>query len=83
VRRSRSGWAWVDGGDAPLAEESEAYEVMITGAGFARQFRVPQPHHVYGPSEQASDGASGSVTIEVAQIGTHARSRKATMMLFL
>jgi hypothetical protein len=83
ARRSRSGWAWVNGADAPLGEQSEAYEVTISGAGFERRARAAQPSYVYGPSEQASDGASGSVTIAVAQIGTHARSRNATRILVL
>ena len=29
TRRSRAGWIWADGGDAPLVEESERYRVTI------------------------------------------------------
>lgn len=27
--RSRAGWGWIDGRDAPLAEESEAYRLVF------------------------------------------------------
>lgn len=29
VRRSRAGWRWVDGADAPLGEEREGWEVQL------------------------------------------------------
>ena len=32
VRRSRAGWRWIDGVDAPLGEETEAYRVTLTDA---------------------------------------------------
>ncbi len=35
MRRSRAGWRWIDGVDAPLAEEAERYRVTITPAGEA------------------------------------------------
>jgi hypothetical protein len=33
VRRSRAGWRWIDGVDAPLAEEAEAYRAAVRGDG--------------------------------------------------
>lgn len=32
ARRSRLGWRWIDGADAPLGEEQEAYRLTITTA---------------------------------------------------
>lgn len=32
VRRSRGGWRWLDGVDAPLGEEAQAYQVVATAA---------------------------------------------------
>jgi len=37
TRRSRAGWAWVDGADAPLVEEREAYRVTLTNGDGTRQ----------------------------------------------
>ncbi|WP_298093487.1 phage tail protein, partial [uncultured Sphingomonas sp.] len=31
IRRSRAGWRWLDGVDAPLGEEREAYRVSVDG----------------------------------------------------
>jgi hypothetical protein len=44
VRRSRDGWGWADGVDAPLAEESEAYRIVVTpdqGAGWTETTTTP------------------------------------------
>ncbi|UUL82120.1 phage tail protein [Sphingomonas qomolangmaensis] len=35
TRRSRAGWRWIDGVDAPLAEEAERYVVRVAGAELA------------------------------------------------
>lgn len=81
VRRSRLGWAWPSGADTPLAEETEAYRVTISGSGFERSATVEQPELTYSVADQASDGAAGAMLIEVAQIGTHAVSRTASTTL--
>ena len=33
IRRSRAGFAWIDGADAPLAEESERYRIELWYSG--------------------------------------------------
>src|SRR3546814_11179567 len=33
IRRSRQGWGWIDGVDAPLGEESERYRVTLRQLG--------------------------------------------------
>jgi hypothetical protein len=79
VRRSRVGWAWLSGNDAPLGEESESYSVGLSGAGFARNLTVSEPSYHYTAAEQAADGLAGTLAIAVAQIGTAAQSRPALL----
>jgi hypothetical protein len=44
VRRSRAGWRWIDGADAPLVEEREAYRVTVSGGdGSSRTVEVDAP----------------------------------------
>jgi hypothetical protein len=83
VRRSRSGWAWLDGADAPLVEEVERYEVTISGGALKRQVAVTEPAFLYPAADQAADGASGTIEIGVSQIGTHARSRPAALTIVI
>jgi hypothetical protein len=75
VRRSRSGWSWLDGGDAPLAEESEAYRLTLSGEGFERTITPGEPFYLYTAAEQAADGLAGTLSIQVCQLGTVTASR--------
>lgn len=77
TRRSRSGWAWIDGLDAPLGEEREAYSLTIRSGGATRSVSVDRPSWVYSAADQLGDGAAGPFTINVAQIGTWAPSHPA------
>jgi hypothetical protein len=81
VRRSRLGWSWASGSDTPLGEESEAYRVTLSGAGFERSSTTGSPSHLYTVAEQAADGLSGALGISVTQIGTYAVSRPATLLV--
>lgn len=81
VRRSRSGWAWLSGSDTPLGEETEAYRLEISGAGFARTVTCATPAYLYTEAQQAEDGVSGPLTIDVVQIGTYASSRPAILIV--
>jgi hypothetical protein len=74
VRRSRQGWAWLSGSDAPLGEEAELYHLAIAGAGFERIADVAAPAYLYTAAERAADG-SGPIQIKVTQAGTFATSR--------
>jgi len=72
TRRSRTGWAWLEG-DAPLGEESEHYRLEIMpSTGSPRAVSVSTPHYDYTLAEQAMDGAAGTtaLTIAVAQLGS-------------
>ncbi len=81
TRRSRSGWAWIDGADAPLGEERELYRLAISGPGFARTEELALPNFLYDAAMQAADGAAGALAIAVRQIGDHGASRPATFIL--
>lgn len=69
VRRTRiDGDSWL-GLDVPLGEEVESYVVRISRAGSVlRERTVTTPFCTYSLAEQLSDGATGALTIEVAQI---------------
>ena len=77
VRRSRAGWPWLDGVDAPLGEDAERYRVVITpAAGIARTVETGGPLYDYTPAEQAADGvdAPATVSISITQLGARAPS---------
>ncbi len=60
TRRSRAGWRWIDGVDAPLSEEVESYRVTVTAGGTSREVDVPAPFVAVTAAERA---ASASVTV--------------------
>jgi hypothetical protein len=74
TRRSRLGFAWVDGIDAPLGETSEQYRVVLTGAGSELDYSVGQPSLTVSATDLATLGA-GEIAIDVRQIGDFASSR--------
>lgn len=69
TRRTRiDGDSW-SSGDVPLGETFEAYFVRIWSGGFIRrEVEVSTSTFDYFAAQQASDGASGVITFEVAQI---------------
>ncbi len=84
IRRSRDGWRWADGVDAPLAEETEAYVVRITPSnGQSRELYVTSATALYSAADRAADTTADavSITIEVRQIGTLQPSLAATLFL--
>ncbi len=85
-RRSRDGWRWNDFVDAPLAEESEGYEVRITpNVGVSRTILLPEIGWTYGQAEQNLDASGGAttVTVSVRQIGTFGPSRPCVLNIAL
>ena len=77
TRRSRSGWAWLDNGDAPLGEDAERYRLVATlSGGRARSVELGALGWDYSLADQALDGATapGAVTVSVVQLGTYAAS---------
>jgi hypothetical protein len=77
VRRSRQGWAWSSGADTPVAEEQELYRLTFNGQ---RSAEASQPWHFYSDGDRAADGP-GPVAVEIVQLGTHASSRPATVII--
>lgn len=69
VRRSRLGWAWIDGRDVPLGEEAEAYLI-----DFADDRRA----EVAAPEITLASGAPAPVALR--QRGTHAVSAPAAIL---
>lgn len=81
VRRSRIGWSWLSGTDAPLGEENERYSLVLSASGFERVIDLGVAHYVYSVSQQAQDGLTGPLAVKVLQIGTRARSRAAEIIV--
>jgi hypothetical protein len=82
TRRSRQGFAWVDGTDAPLGEAREQYSVAITGSLGAIELTSDQSNVVVPGMTVASVGA-GLASIEVRQIGDFAASHPAQLVINL
>ena len=86
VRRSRNGWRWLDGADAPLVEEAERYAVtMIPDAGPTRTSEQPEPRLIYPASARIADRASGATRLEfsICQIGSLGLSRPTRLNISL
>ena len=78
VRRSRAGWRWIDGVDAPIAEETEAYRVTLTDAtGAVRTVDTDRPLLVVA----GADLGPRPLAIAVRQRGTFGESDAATTVL--
>ena len=77
VRRSRAGWRWIDGADAPLAEEAEAYAITIASPGHPeRRIDTTAPGIVI-----ADDLHASGTTIAVSQRGSNGESPRTTLTL--
>ena len=76
TRRSRAGWRWIDGVDAPLAEEVEAYRVTVTAGGASHNVDVAEPLVVVTAAERV-----GSVSIAVRQRGVFGESLGASLIV--
>ncbi len=76
TRRSRAGWRWIDGVDAPLAEEIEAYRVTVTAGGTSRAVDVAEPFVSITAAERV-----GSVSIAVRQRGVFGESLAAELIV--
>ena len=85
TRRSRDGWRWSSGGDVPLGEESERYDVRILrGAEVKRRVETGEPAWLYGAAmiaqDMAGSGGEGCI-LEIRQIGSRAMGRPARLAL--
>jgi hypothetical protein len=80
TRRSRSGFAWVDGVDAPIGETREQYRVVLTGAVTSLERGAGEPRLTVTSADLAALG-SGAIVIEVQQVGDFAASRPARLTI--
>ncbi|MEG3163792.1 phage tail protein [Sphingomonas sp. PB2P19] len=76
VRRSRAGWGWIDGVDAPIGEEIEAYRVTVSGAGGTRIVACTTPEIALTAAERAA-----GVTVSVRQAGVFGESNAAALVV--
>lgn len=74
TRRSRAGWRWIDGVDAPLAEEREAYRVTIATDLGVRDVDVVLPSVSITAAER-----TGAVSVVVRQRGMFGESSAAEL----
>jgi len=85
TRRSRNGWRWNDGVDAPLVEERELYRIqLVQGGTLIRAAESGEARWIYDADAIAADrarGFSGAVIAEIRQIGTHGVGRAASVGL--
>lgn len=86
IRRSRTGWDWLDGVDAPLSEENEVYHVsMVPDVGPAFTETVGTASLVIPASRLAAFQAAGAtrLALSVRQLGKLAQSRETTIDIML
>ncbi len=86
IRRSRNGWRWLDGVDAPLGEEAERFQVtIIPDVGPRRTSGTLEARLTYSAQDRAADRSVGAtrVLIEICQAGSFGLSRPASIALSL
>jgi hypothetical protein len=76
TRRSRAGWRWIDGVDAPLVEERERYRVTLDTPAASRSVETDAPLLALTAADRA-----GGVAIGVRQIGSFGESAAATCFI--
>jgi hypothetical protein len=87
TRRSRTGWRWTDGADAPLGEEQELYHLEWVDGGVV--FRTADvavqsfPYDAASASADRAAGHAGPITVTVCQIGIFGPGRTASLNLTL
>lgn len=79
-RRSRLGWAWVDGVDAPLDAASELYRLRLEGSVSAVDVETQAPEASFTAAQVASLGA-GPILVSAMQVGDLGVSRPATLSI--
>jgi hypothetical protein len=80
TRRSRRGFAWIDGTDAPLGETREQYSVAISGSLGTVELTSVEPNLTV-PAATAASVGPGLASIAVRQIGDFAASRPAELTI--
>jgi hypothetical protein len=83
IRRSRSGFAWIDFVDAPIAEDGEAYRIDVRLDGrLVRQLDVTSPTFIYHSADRVADGDGSVLDLSIAQLsGTIGPGAAATIRI--
>lgn len=81
LRRSRSGFAWLDDVDTPIGEAEEQYRVTLTGAVGQAEFMADQPNLLVNAA--ALGGLGRTVRAEIVQLGDCAASLPASITIEL
>ncbi|MEM1298707.1 MAG: glycoside hydrolase/phage tail family protein [Pseudomonadota bacterium] len=69
IRQTRMGGDSFVSVEVPLGEEREAYRLTVrSGDIVLRTVEVSEPALIYTASDQAADGASGAISVSVAQL---------------
>lgn len=79
VRRSRSGWRWIDGVDSPIAEEGEHYAIDVAGAGTPIQRFATTETGIAVTIPAAADASP--IVINVRQRGAYGESPPSILTL--
>jgi hypothetical protein len=74
TRRSRAGWRWIDGVDAPLVEERDAYRLTIEAGAATRIAETGAPEWTATAAERGA-----GLRVAVRQIGAAGESAAATL----
>lgn len=74
IRRSRSGFSWLDEVEVPLGESRELYRVRVQGSAGMVEAEVSGPAASFAGTQLASVGG-GPAEVSVAQVGDRALSR--------
>jgi hypothetical protein len=80
IRRSRRGWAWLDGVDAPLGFTAERYRIVLRSADSSVEVETVEPWHLFSASDLQSAG-DGLIEISVVQVGDLAVSRPTSITI--
>ena len=80
VRRSRSGYAWLDEVDVPVGESVERHRVRLEGSAGSVELETIMPSVTFS-SAALSVAGSGPATVCVAQVGERAISRWASLSI--
>lgn len=84
TRRSRAGWAWLDGADIPLGEDDERYRLSLTSDGTTRIVETASATFDYAAADQTAGLSAGTsaLAVSIAQLGRFGTSDPAATAMF-
>ena len=82
TRRSRAGWGWIDGTDAPIGEAVKEYRVTLRQGDKVESWTSSSPGLSIS-AEQRSAFDEGTATLCVVQVGDRAVSREAAIEIMI